>query len=51
MTKILDEEDAYFFWSPDSKWISYSIEQNIKTRPEGVLWEMDVEEAMAKLAK
>jgi len=22
-----------------------------KTRPEGVLWEMDVEEALAKLAK
>ena len=51
ITKILDEEGGYFFWSPDGRWISYQIEQRIKTRPEGVLWEMDVEEALAKLSK
>jgi beta-lactamase regulating signal transducer with metallopeptidase domain/dipeptidyl aminopeptidase/acylaminoacyl peptidase len=50
ITKILDE-GGYFFWSPDGKWISYQIEQRVKSRPEGVLWEMDVEEALAKLAK
>jgi len=38
-------------WSPDSTWISYFSMQTVKTRPEGVLWEMDVEEALAKLVK
>jgi Tol biopolymer transport system component len=38
-------------WSPDSKWISFFSDETVKTRPEGVLWEMDVEEALAKLAK
>lgn len=43
---------GYYFWSPDSKWISYPVGSRFaKTRPEGVLWEMDVEEALAKLAK
>jgi len=51
ITKILDEEVGFFFWSPDGKWISYPIEQNVKTRPAGVLWEMDVDEAVAKLSK
>ena len=44
--------DAPWYWSPDNKWISYFAEdQSVKTRPEGVLWEMDVEEALAKLDK
>jgi beta-lactamase regulating signal transducer with metallopeptidase domain/dipeptidyl aminopeptidase/acylaminoacyl peptidase len=51
ITKILDEAEYYFFGSPDGKWISYKIEQRFKSRPEGILWEMDVEEALAKLAK
>ena len=38
-------------WSPDNKWISYFSMETVKTRPEGVLWEMDVEEALANLAK
>jgi beta-lactamase regulating signal transducer with metallopeptidase domain/Tol biopolymer transport system component len=42
--------DAWY-WSPDSKWISFFSTETVKTRPEGVLWEMDVEEALAKLAK
>jgi len=36
-------------WSPDSKWISYLIEENVKVRPEGVLWEADFEEVKEKL--
>jgi len=50
ITKILDEGECHF-WSPDGKWISYAMEKRFKTRPEGVLWEMNVEEALAKLAK
>ena len=50
ITKITDESIDYF-WSPDSKWISYRGWGFAKTRPEGVLWEMDVEEAVAKLAR
>jgi Tol biopolymer transport system component len=40
-----------WYWSPDNKWISYFADENVKTRPEGVLWELDVEEALAKLDK
>jgi beta-lactamase regulating signal transducer with metallopeptidase domain/Tol biopolymer transport system component len=40
-----------WYWSPDSKWISFFSMETVKTRPEGVLWEMDVEKALAKLAK
>jgi len=40
-----------FYWSPDSKWICYYTRETVKTRPEGVLWEMDVDEAVAKLAE
>jgi Tol biopolymer transport system component len=43
--------DAPWYWSPDNKWISYFSMETVKTRPEGILWEMDVEEALAKLAK
>ncbi|MBN1974177.1 MAG: PD40 domain-containing protein [Sedimentisphaerales bacterium] len=49
--KIITDEVSYFFWSPDSKWISYGTEQLVKVRPEGIIWEMDVEEAVAKLKK
>ena len=30
-------------WSPDGKWISYDSEEYIKVRPEGILWELDVD--------
>jgi Tol biopolymer transport system component len=50
ITRIADKA-MWRFWSPDSKWISYSAFRFIKTRPEGILWEMDVEEALAKLSK
>jgi len=42
---------APWYWSRDGKWISFFAEQAVKTRPEGVLWEMDVAEAITKLAK
>jgi len=46
----LTDEGAFAHWSPDSKWISYFSWQAVKTRPEAILWELDVEEALAKLA-
>ena len=46
-----DNEIGPWYWSPDNKWISFFSPQTVKTRPEGILWEMDVEEALAKLAK
>ena len=51
LQRLADENVAPFYWSPDSRWISFFSTQPVKTRPEGVLWEMDVEEALAKLAK
>ena len=46
-----DEQTRFWYWSPNSKWISFASQPVIKTRPEGILWEMDVEEALAKVAK
>jgi len=43
--------EAPWYWSPDGKWISFFVEQPIKTRPVGIVWEMDVEEAITKLGK
>ena len=42
--------DTPWYWSPDNQWISYIAEdEEVKTRPEGVLWELDVEESLAKI--
>jgi len=44
--------DTPWYWSPDNKWISFfSEDESVKTRPEGILWEMDIEEALAKLTR
>ena len=53
VTKIADGvPNGYFCWSPDGKWISYYAGSRfVKTRPAAVLWEMDIEEAVAKLSK
>ena len=37
------------YWSPDSKWISYLSDELVKTRPEGAIWEADLEEILEKL--
>jgi Tol biopolymer transport system component len=51
--KLQRLNDVYtpFYWSPNSRWIGYYTQETVKTRPEGILWEMDVDEAVAKLAK
>jgi beta-lactamase regulating signal transducer with metallopeptidase domain/Tol biopolymer transport system component len=49
--QLSNEDVAPFYWSPDSKWISFNTEQLVKVRPEGIIWEMNVDEAAAKLAK
>ncbi|UCD52342.1 MAG: PD40 domain-containing protein, partial [Phycisphaerales bacterium] len=33
----------YFVWSPDGKWVAYNSEGWIRKRPEGVLWEVEVD--------
>lgn len=40
-----------WYWSPDYKWVSYFSDENVKTRPEGVIWELDLEEALARLSQ
>jgi Tol biopolymer transport system component/beta-lactamase regulating signal transducer with metallopeptidase domain len=51
LQRLADDDDVFlFYWSPDSRWISYFSSQLVKTRPEGILWEMDVDEAAVKLA-
>jgi len=36
-------------WSPDGKWISYDLEEYVKVRPEGILWEVEVESFLKKM--
>jgi Tol biopolymer transport system component len=36
-------------WSPDGRWISYDLEEFVKVRPEGILWEVDVESFLNKM--
>jgi Tol biopolymer transport system component len=50
VTKVADG-GGFYFWSPDSQWISYGGTQRVKIRSAGVLWEMDIDEAVTKLAK
>ncbi len=35
-------------WSPDGKWISYNSDGEVKTRPEGTIWEADVSEFLSR---
>jgi len=48
----LDGEPGYNYsvkWSPDGKWISYDSEEYFKARPEGILWELDVNTYLEKM--
>jgi len=36
-------------WSPDGKWIAYDLEDFIKTRPEGILWEVEIDAYLKKM--
>jgi len=42
-------EKYHLYPSPDGKWISYNSDRFVKTRPEGAIWEADVEEILEKL--
>jgi len=39
---------SWLYWSPDSKWISYNSDGNVKTRSEGTIWEVDMKELLSK---
>lgn len=50
----LEGESCYNYsvnWSPDGKWISYDSEEWIKTRPEGVIWEVEIDAYLKKMAQ
>jgi len=38
-------------WSPDGKWISYDSEEFVKVRPEGILWEVEMDGYLKKMAE
>jgi len=47
--ELASDDDGWKDWiypSPDGKWISYNAEDYVKTRPEGIIWEVDVEELL-----
>ena len=41
----------FLYWSPDGEWISYDSEESVKTRPEGILWEVSIAEHLKKMAE
>ena len=51
---LASDDDGWKDWiypSPDGKWISYNAEDYVKTRPEGTIWEVDVEELLKGVKK
>jgi len=49
VTELASDDDGWKDWiypSPDGKWISYNAENYVKIRPEGTIWEVDVEELL-----
>jgi len=54
VTELAADDDGWKDWlypSPDGKWISYDSEGSVKTRPEGAIWEADLEEFLEKLSE
>ncbi|UCD58386.1 MAG: PD40 domain-containing protein, partial [Candidatus Hydrogenedentota bacterium] len=54
ITMLAADDDNWKDWlylSPDSKWISYNSEGDVKTRSEGSIWEADFEEIVKELAR
>jgi len=37
-------------WSPDGKWIAYNSDGEAKTRPEGIIWELQVDSFLKNAA-
>jgi Tol biopolymer transport system component/TolA-binding protein len=35
-------------WSPDGKWLAYSVDRSVKVRPESTIWAVDFEEILKK---
>ena len=50
-TELEGESDYNYSvnWSPDGKWISYDSEEWIKMRPEGILWEVEIDAYLKKM--
>jgi len=54
VTELAADDDGWKDWlypSPDGKWISYKSEGEVKTRPEGAIWEADFEEILKKASR
>lgn len=54
VTELASDDDDWKDWiypSPDGKWISYNAEGYVKTRPQGTIWEVDVEELLRGVKK
>lgn len=54
LTELVADDARYTYnldWSPDGKWIAYSSDSEVKTRPEGVIWEIEVDSLLKKAAE
>ncbi|HDT13137.1 MAG TPA: hypothetical protein ENO03_02145, partial [Candidatus Aminicenantes bacterium] len=43
-----DYQKGELSWSPDGKWIAYSVDRSVKVRPESTIWAADFEEVLKK---
>jgi Tol biopolymer transport system component len=49
IAELAGDDDNWKDWlfpSPDGKWVSYDSEGTVKTRPEGSIWEVNVEDLL-----
>ncbi len=49
--RVASDDDDYkeqLSWSPDGKWLAYSIERSVKVRPESTIWAADLDEIIKK---
>ncbi len=49
--RVASEDDDYkeeLSWSPDGKWLAYSVERSVKVRPESTIWAADLDEIIKK---
>jgi beta-lactamase regulating signal transducer with metallopeptidase domain/Tol biopolymer transport system component len=53
-TEVATEDGGFKFsieYSPDGKWIAYSSESNPRPRPEGTIWEVEIDSFLKKAAE
>jgi TolA-binding protein len=49
--RVASDDDDYkeeLSWSPDGKWLAYSVERTVKVRPESTIWAAELDDIIKK---